>query len=135
MASSFTTEVLLRSEQAGDRISVIENTLPAAFEGPPLHTHDFDETFYVLDGELTLQLEDELTTARRGDLVFAPRGVPHTLANLSGADVSYLLVSTGRLRALLRAPGREAERCRAAGLGAGTGSRGGHRWSAIRREA
>jgi mannose-6-phosphate isomerase-like protein (cupin superfamily) len=94
MATSFTTEGLRRSDQAGDRISVIENTLPAAFDGPPLHTHDFDETFYVLDGELTLQLEDELTTAKRGDLVFAPRGVPHTLANLSGADVSYLLVCT-----------------------------------------
>ena len=25
--------------------------------GPPLHSHEFDETFYILDGELTFQLK------------------------------------------------------------------------------
>jgi quercetin dioxygenase-like cupin family protein len=87
-----TTKVLLRSEQTGDRLSVVENTLPAGLEGPPVHTHNFDETFYVLDGELTVQLEGEIITARHGDLVFAPRGAPHTLANLSAAAVRYLLI-------------------------------------------
>jgi uncharacterized RmlC-like cupin family protein len=54
--------------------------------------HDFDEAFYVLEGELTFQLEDERLTARRGQLVFAPRCVPHTLANHSAADARYLLI-------------------------------------------
>jgi quercetin dioxygenase-like cupin family protein len=104
-----TTKVLLRSEQTGDHLSVVENTLPAGLEGPPLHTHDFDETFYVLDGELTVQLEDEFTAVRHGDLVFAPRGAPHTLANLSEATVRYLIIFTpaGFERSLAR---RTAER-------------------------
>ena len=52
---------------------------------PPLHRHDFDETFYILEGEITFQLGEERLTRRAGELAFAPRGVPHTYANLSGA--------------------------------------------------
>lgn len=48
----------------------------------------------MLGGELTFQLEDELFTRRRGELAFAPRDVPHTFANLSGADARVLIVCT-----------------------------------------
>jgi hypothetical protein len=78
-------DVLLRSEQSGGAVAVVVNAVPAEFDGPPLHSHEFDETFYVLDGTLTFQLNEELTTATRGELVFAPRGTAHTFANLSGA--------------------------------------------------
>lgn len=40
---SFLSEVLLRSEQTDGRVSAVENTVPADWEGPPLHHHDFDE--------------------------------------------------------------------------------------------
>jgi quercetin dioxygenase-like cupin family protein len=44
----------------------------------PLHIHrDTDETFYVIEGELTLFVGDERIDARAGDFVLAPRGVPH----------------------------------------------------------
>ena len=88
-----TPRVLLRSEQTDGRISVIE-TAPRPGAGPPLHHHDFDESFYIMAGELTFQLRDELLTAGPGDLVFAPRGVPHTYANLSGAAAHQLIVCT-----------------------------------------
>ena len=94
MTESPKIRVLLRSEQTGGQVSVIDNTMPAGAKGPPLHHHDFDEAFYVLDGELTFQLGDELRTAGPGTLTFAPRGSHHTLANLSGAPASYLLVCT-----------------------------------------
>lgn len=87
-------KVLLRSEQADGRVAVVEHTVGATFAGPPLHHHDFDEAFYVLEGELTFQLHDGLTRASAGELVFPPAGAPHTLANLSGADAPYLLVCT-----------------------------------------
>jgi quercetin dioxygenase-like cupin family protein len=86
--------VLLRSEQNRGRVAVIENVLPAGFDGPPLHYHEFDEAFYVLDGELTFQVREDLVTAGPGDLAFAPGGVPHTLANLSDAPARYLLICT-----------------------------------------
>jgi quercetin dioxygenase-like cupin family protein len=88
------TKVLLRSEESGGAVSVIENVVPAGFPGPYLHTHDFDEAFYVLEGELTFQVEDEILTAGPGELAFAPRGVRHTLANRSDAPARYVLVCT-----------------------------------------
>jgi quercetin dioxygenase-like cupin family protein len=87
-------KVLLRSEQSGGAVSMIDVVAPAGFPGPPLHVHDFDEAFYVLEGELTFQLEDRLVTAGAGELAFAPRNVPHTFANRSGAPARYLLVCT-----------------------------------------
>jgi quercetin dioxygenase-like cupin family protein len=83
----------LRSEHSAGAVSVIE-TAPPPGAGPRLHHHDFDEAFYVLDGELTFQLGDELRRAGPGDLVFAPRGVPHTFANLSDRPARQLIVCT-----------------------------------------
>jgi mannose-6-phosphate isomerase-like protein (cupin superfamily) len=88
-----TPRVLLRSEDSDGEISVIE-TAPGPGAGPPLHHHDFDETFYVMAGELTFQLRDEITTAGPGQLVFAPRGVPHTFANLGDSPARQLIVCT-----------------------------------------
>jgi quercetin dioxygenase-like cupin family protein len=84
-------KVLVRSEDSGGRVAI------AALTGggrPPLHRHDFDEAFYVLEGELTFQLGDDLFTRSAGELAFAPRGVAHTYANLGGAPARALLVIT-----------------------------------------
>jgi mannose-6-phosphate isomerase-like protein (cupin superfamily) len=86
--------VLLRSEETNGVLSVMDNWVSAGFPGPPLHHHDFDETFQVLEGELTFQVVDELVTARAGELVFAPRGVAHTFANLSAGPARVMLVCT-----------------------------------------
>ena len=84
-------KVLLRSEDSRGALAVVELTGSAT---PPLHRHDFDETFYVLEGELTFQLGEELFTRRAGEVAFAPRGVAHTYANLSGAPARALLICT-----------------------------------------
>jgi mannose-6-phosphate isomerase-like protein (cupin superfamily) len=86
--------VLLRSEETAGALALVENRAPAGFPGPPLHRHEFDETFYVLEGELTFQVVDELVTAGPGEAVFAPRGVPHTFANRGDAPARYLIACT-----------------------------------------
>ena len=68
--------------------------VPPHTAGPPLHTHDFDEAFYMLEGELIFQVEDALVTKGAGELSFAPRNVAHTLANHSDAPARYVLVCT-----------------------------------------
>jgi quercetin dioxygenase-like cupin family protein len=87
-------DVLVRSEVSDGAVGIIAVTVGAGWGGPPLHHHDFDEAFYVVDGELTFQLGDAVRTAGPGDLVFAPRGSIHTLANHSDAAARYVLVCT-----------------------------------------
>ena len=76
------TNVLLRSEQTGGRVSVTEIEVPPHTAGPPLHTHDFDEAFYVLEGELVFQVQDELVTRRAGASLWLAR----VWATLRGAN-------------------------------------------------
>lgn len=46
--------------------------------GTPLHVHtDTDETFYVIEGTLSIYIGGETIEAGPGDYVFAPLGVPH----------------------------------------------------------
>jgi quercetin dioxygenase-like cupin family protein len=91
---SFSTQVLLRSEQSDGHVAIVENRLPPRWAGPPLHKHDFDEGFYVLEGELTFQVQDAVVTKRAGEFAFAPRNVVHTLANHGDEPARYVLVIT-----------------------------------------
>src|SRR4051795_5444184 len=88
------TDVLLRSEETGGHVSVTEIVVPPHSAGPPLHTHDFDEAFYLLEGELIFQVDEALVTKGVGELSFAPRNVAHTLANHGDASARYMLVCT-----------------------------------------
>ena len=59
---------------------VIEH--PACGAGPPLHFHTtFEDSFFVLDGLLTVQLGDDVVELGSGDFATAPPGVPHSLTN------------------------------------------------------
>ena len=93
-ATDLSTKVLLRSEETGGQVSVSEIVVPPQTAGPPLHKHDFDEAFYLLGGELIFQIEEALMTKGPGELAFAPRNVPHALANHSDAPARYMLVCT-----------------------------------------
>jgi quercetin dioxygenase-like cupin family protein len=48
-------------------------------DAPPLHVHQTeDEAYYIIEGELTFFIGDEVISAATGTLVFAPRRIPHT---------------------------------------------------------
>jgi quercetin dioxygenase-like cupin family protein len=67
--------------QTGGRFDFLVLTLAYA-TGPGLHVHRTQEdTFYVLEGVLTVQVGDELYELEPGDFASAPPGVPHTFDN------------------------------------------------------
>ncbi len=45
--------------------------------GPPPHSHDWDEAFYVLSGEIQFLCGEEAHVCRPGTLVHIPRGTVH----------------------------------------------------------
>jgi quercetin dioxygenase-like cupin family protein len=70
----------LSGEDTDGRFSLWEGVLPRG-AAPPLHSHPQDETFYVLDGEMSVWLGDAPGASRlcrAGAVVYAPAGMPHT---------------------------------------------------------
>ena len=45
--------------------------------GPPPHSHPWDESFYVVKGNIDFGIGDESMTARAGTLVHLPAGTVH----------------------------------------------------------
>lgn len=69
--------VLADGRDTGGRFSLMEQLLPRG-SGPGPHKHTWsDETFYMLDGEITLLIGDDVRTARKGDFVVVPRSTRH----------------------------------------------------------
>lgn len=61
----------------GAGITIIEETVEAGTASPP-HAHLREsETFYVLDGAYTFELDGVVSEATPGDLVHIPRGSTH----------------------------------------------------------
>jgi mannose-6-phosphate isomerase-like protein (cupin superfamily) len=56
-------------------------------EGPPLHTHEFDQFYFVIEGALEVQIGLETHTVGLNNLVVLPAGVPHKQRNASDSDV------------------------------------------------
>jgi len=51
--------------------------------GPPLHVHrEQDDTFFVLEGVLTVQAGEELIDLGPGDFATVPPGIAHTFDNI-----------------------------------------------------
>jgi mannose-6-phosphate isomerase-like protein (cupin superfamily) len=61
---------------------------------PPLHVHRRDdETFYVLEGEVTLFVGGEQIVLGPGQAAFAPRDVPHAY-RVESDEARWLVITT-----------------------------------------
>src|SRR5215218_1491569 len=83
--------ILLGAANCDGALGVVEMSLSPGASGPPLHLHPTHaEAFYVLAGELSLQVGGEVITGGPGTWACAPKDVPHTLANF-GTEEGRLL--------------------------------------------
>jgi mannose-6-phosphate isomerase-like protein (cupin superfamily) len=58
------------------------------------HSHrTIEEIYFVLDGELTMKLGDDVMTLGPRDAVLIPAGTPRASRNDSDTDVAFLMVS------------------------------------------
>lgn len=56
---------------------VVACRAPAGQAGPARHVHGCNQVYYVLDGEMTLELGDASHVAGRDSFVFISEGTPH----------------------------------------------------------
>ena len=68
---------LVTSAETHGSFSILEQTLRKQ-AGPPPHIHDQnDEVFFLLEGEVRLQVGDEVLDGEAGQLIRIPPGTPH----------------------------------------------------------
>ena len=80
-------------DQTHGHLAVAEVRAPQG-AGSPRHRHrDEDEAWYILDGELTFWLGDEVCTGTAGAFVFGPRGITHRF-RVDSAEARFLLFLT-----------------------------------------
>ncbi|WP_242888577.1 cupin domain-containing protein [Actinomadura litoris] len=85
---------LLRGTDTAGRFSLYEVSLPAN-EGSIVHTHEhMDETFFVVEGRITVRLGDEEFDLRAGTVLFCPRAIPHAFRNSGTGTAKILCVTT-----------------------------------------
>lgn len=99
-------------ELTGERLAIIEDVAPRG-DGTPLHAHAGDEeSFYVLEGELSIAIaEQPPVSAPAGTFVHVPGGVPHAFRVVS-ETARYLIITTprhGRFYEAMSAPATSRE--------------------------
>jgi hypothetical protein len=79
---------------------------------PPLHLHRTeDEVFHVLEGEFRVKLRDEEHRVGPGEILVAPKGVPHTYRVESAQGGRCLTITVrGDFERFVRAMSRPAQR-------------------------
>jgi quercetin dioxygenase-like cupin family protein len=73
------------------QLTIGQADMPPMSSGPSLHIHSReDEIGLVIEGVLTVQLDDERFNVPAGGIAFLARGVPHTFANLTAERVRVI---------------------------------------------
>jgi quercetin dioxygenase-like cupin family protein len=118
--------IKLDGEQTDGRFALIEVLAPRG-ASPPLHSHLQDETFYLLDGEITVWVLEhgDLAAADAGDppsgvtrraqrggqgaAVFAPGGAPHSFRVESDSARMLVLSTPAGIEQYIRALSEPAQ--------------------------
>lgn len=116
--------IKLDAAQTAGRFGLVELVAPRG-AAPPLHSHPQDETFYILEGELTVWvvdrgleegdqadppawLQEYPQRCGAGSVVFAPGGTPHTFRVESDTARALVLSTPGGIEEYMRALGEPA---------------------------
>jgi quercetin dioxygenase-like cupin family protein len=81
---------LCRGDQTGHAWSVAECAAPRDV-GPPPHHHTWDESYYVLEGEVVFTIDGGEQLVKTGDFVYVPGGVSHGFRGASDVVARVLI--------------------------------------------
>jgi quercetin dioxygenase-like cupin family protein len=90
-----TYRILIGSEQTSGAYALVDMLIPLK-GGPPPHSHaDFQEAFYILDGEIEVTTKERTFTATKGSYVNIPfNGPVHKFTNKTDKTAHILCLIT-----------------------------------------
>jgi mannose-6-phosphate isomerase-like protein (cupin superfamily) len=86
----FAIQKLLQRSDGSENIALYVGLVESGGAGPDTHIHPFDQFYYVLDGELSVEVALDRLTANPHDLVVLPAGVPHRQWNEGSSPERHL---------------------------------------------
>lgn len=82
--------MLCESRETGGAWSLFEEEVPLGM-GPPAHRHDWDESYYILAGEVDFEIDGELVKSGPGDFNYLPRNTVHGFKGASRSPARVLI--------------------------------------------
>ncbi len=84
-------DIKVSSKDTDGKLTVFEYTGNVR-GGPPLHIHHKqDEIFFIVEGEYTFKVGEDIHYLKRGDTIFLPRKVPHAFTQTSDKGKMYFM--------------------------------------------
>jgi quercetin dioxygenase-like cupin family protein len=100
-----TYTILLSGDETAGRFCLIDMYVPPG-AGPPLHRHDFEEIFVVLEGEVETTFRGQKRVVSADEAIHIPANSPHQFRNSSPNAVRMLCIcSPAELEQFFKNPG------------------------------
>lgn len=90
--AAFTQDWLVDRARGSAHAGIYLAEVPAGRSGPPLHVHDFDQFYFVLEGRLSIEVGLYTYTVDPGSLVVLPAQVPHRQWNEQDVTERHLAI-------------------------------------------
>jgi mannose-6-phosphate isomerase-like protein (cupin superfamily) len=82
--------MLCEARETGGAWSLFEEEVPLGM-GPPAHRHDWDEAYYILEGEVDFEIDGRGVRSSQGDFNYLPRNTVHGFKGASEAPARLLI--------------------------------------------
>jgi quercetin dioxygenase-like cupin family protein len=90
----FLARLKATGEQTGGAFSLVDELCPPGYATPFHIHHAEDETFYILEGTVTIFCGDQKIKAEPGAYVYAPRDIPHGFRIEGDTPARLLILAT-----------------------------------------
>ena len=82
--------MLCEAKETDGAWSLFEEDVPLGM-GPPPHRHDWDEAYYILDGEVDFEIDGQPVRSAKGDFNYLPRNTVHGFKGASSSPARVLI--------------------------------------------
>jgi quercetin dioxygenase-like cupin family protein len=87
----------LLGRETNESIMMFEETVPAGTKSTHHMHYESDEVAWVLEGEITFKIGDEISVGGPGTCAFLPRNVPHAWKNSGSGTARVIFLYTPAL--------------------------------------
>lgn len=102
-------EIKATAADTGGQLTLVEVTCPPSYQGARHVHHNEDEAFWVLEGDMTLEVGGKHTEMRAGDYAFGPRDIPHSFTTGDAGCRVLFILTPGGFEGLIMATSVPAE--------------------------